>query len=194
MTMNYEISKRNLITAAIAGLSLSVLLNGGKTMADEKPKILNGKIGEFDFLTGSWKIKNQQLKKGSKDEWEYFDGEATVVSILNGLISIEELLIPSKNFYGMGLRALNLETLQWADHWVNAKSGIVGEPMLGNFINGEGIFIVDDMQGDIPVKYISAWDEITKNSCRWYQGTSYDGGKTWEKSWIMQWKRSKKAK
>lgn len=189
--MAQRLSKRELINGAIGALIITSIHKGQNSMAEETKVKKNGKIGEFDFLSGEWKIKNQQLKKGSKTDWEYFDGEATVFSILGGLISIEELRIPSKNFSGMGLRALNLETGVWADHWVNAKSGAVGDPMLGNFVNGDGIFIIDDLQDEKPVKYISAWDMITKDSCRWYQGTSYDGGKTWEKSWIMNWTRVK---
>lgn len=189
MTENF--SKRELINGAIAAIAAASLMTGQKSMADEKTEKKSGKIGEFNFLTGEWKIKNQHVKKGSDTEWDYYDGEATVRSILGGLISVEELRIPSKDFYGMGLRTLNLETGEWADYWVNSKFGIVGDPMLGNFINGEGIFIADDVLNEKPVKYISAWDMITENSCRWYQGVSFDDGKTWEKKWIMHWTRVK---
>ena len=38
------------------------------------PPSPTGKPGDFDFLSGQWKIKNRQLKKGV---WDQFDGERT---------------------------------------------------------------------------------------------------------------------
>ena len=54
--------------------------------------------------------------------------EATVVGILGGIASIEELRIPARGFSGMGLRLLDVEKKIWSDHWVNAKSGVVAVP------------------------------------------------------------------
>jgi hypothetical protein len=84
-----------------------------------------GKPGDFDFLTGEWRIHNKMLDKG---KWIEFAGEATVYGILNGVVSIEELRIPARGFSGMGLRALDVEKKIWSDHWVNSKSGVVTSP------------------------------------------------------------------
>ena len=51
-----------------------------------------GKPGDFDFLTGEWRIHNK-FREGEK--WIEFPGEATVVGILAGIASIEELRIPA---------------------------------------------------------------------------------------------------
>ncbi len=148
-----------------------------------------GKPGDFDFLTGNWKIKNRQKKAGAKD-WEEFPGEATVWAILGGVCSIEELRIPAKNFSGMGLRLLDVEKRVWSDHWVNAKSGVVGTPgVTGSFENGAGIFISEDEESGKPVQYRGLWDGITKISCRWSQAVSRDGGKSWDDLWLMEWTR-----
>ena len=58
-----------------------------------------GKPSDFDFLSGSWKIRNRQLKDGA---WDEFEGEATVHGLLAGVASVEELRIPARNFSGMG--------------------------------------------------------------------------------------------
>ena len=57
-------------------------------------------------------------------------------------------------------------------------------------IDGEGIFIVDDKDSDKPIKVSGIWDRITPTSCRWRQGLSYDDGKTWQYTWLMDWTRA----
>lgn len=146
-----------------------------------------GKPGDFDFLSGEWTIKNRQLKNGT---WENFDGESTVHGILAGVVSVEELRIPSRGFSGMGLRLLDLERKLWADFWVNAKSGVLApSPTWGSFVDGVGTWDADDKEGEQPVIYRGVWDQITPKSCRWYQASSRDGGKSWQQSWVMHWTR-----
>ena len=155
------------------------------------PPTATGKPGDFDFLSGEWRIKNRQLKNG---QWESFDGEATVHGILAGIGSVEELRIPARQFSGMGLRLLDVERRLWADHWVNARSGVLTPPpSWGSFV-GEGGHRVgtwdsDDQDGDTPVIYRGVWDQITPRSCRWFQASSRDGGKSWQESWVMHWTR-----
>jgi hypothetical protein len=146
-----------------------------------------GHPGDFDWLTGDWRIHNRSIVNG---EWLEYPGEATVVGILGGVCSVEELRIPARNFSGMGLRVLDVENRVWSDHWVNARSGVVTTPgQLGSFENGAGIFVTDDVADGAPVKYVGVWDNITPRSCRWRQASSRDGGQTWDQNWIMEWSR-----
>lgn len=150
-----------------------------------------GRPGDFNFLTGAWRIHNRMIRPGAKDEWIEFPGEATVWSILGGTVSIEELRIPARDFSGMGLRLLDAERRIWSDHWVNARSGVVSVPgQEGVFRDGVGTFGADDMDGDRPIKIRGVWDRITPVSCRWFQGVSRDGGRTWFDSWFMDWRRA----
>jgi hypothetical protein len=146
-----------------------------------------GRPGDFDFLTGEWRIHNRSIVNG---EWLEYPGEATVAGILGGVCSVEELRIPARNFSGMGLRLLNVENRVWSDHWVNARAGVISVPgQIGSFENGAGIFVTDDVADGVPVKYVGVWDEITSRSCRWRQASSRDGGQTWDQNWIMEWSR-----
>lgn len=150
----------------------------------------NGKPGEFDFLSGEWRISHRRLKTMGTEDWDFFKGEATCWSILGGVCSIEELRIPARNFSGIGLRLLDVEARVWADHWVNAKSGVLGCPGLnGSFEDGVGTFTADDFDGDKPIQVRGVWDRITKTSCRWHQAVSRDGGKSWDGNWYMDWTR-----
>lgn len=182
-----EPARRTLLQAA-AGMVIGGITATGSAAA-ATPAIPPSKPGEFDFLSGHWSINHRRLK--APNDWDVFQGEATCWSILGGVASIEELRIPARNFSGMGLRLLDGKERRWADFWVNGKSGVLTPPPTwGGFVNGEGIFISDDVDNDNkPIKVRGMWDRITAKSCRWHQGISRDGGATWEENWLMDWTR-----
>jgi hypothetical protein len=169
--------------ALIAAAAMSQAHASGATGTAAAPtKSTSGKReavpGNFEFLTGEWRISNRRRKTAGTEDWDVFPGEASVWSILAGVCSIEELRIPARNFSGMGLRLLDLEKKVWIDHWVNGKSGVVSLPGTeGHFINGEGIFRGEwvDTEKKKNMQVYSAWDRITPDSCRWHQSISSDG-------------------
>jgi hypothetical protein len=140
-----DVQRRNLLQiatgmAALGGLGLSPV-----NAATGNPAA-TGAAGDFDFLSGNWKIQHRQLKN---KKWDLYESEATVYGILGGVASVEELRIPSRNFSGMGLRLLDIERKLWADYWVNSKSGVLGSaPAWGSFSNGVGIWDSADVDGD----------------------------------------------
>lgn len=147
-----------------------------------------GKPGDFDFLSGEWRIKHRFLKEG---QWDQFEGEATVFGLLGGLASVEELRIPARDFSGIGFRLLDLEQHLWADYWINSKNCVLhSPPAWGSFVDGSGAWITEDRDGDQPVLIRGLWDQITPHSCRWHQATSRDGGESWQENWIMEWTRA----
>lgn len=157
-------------------------------VAAEAPAKPRGKPGEFDFLTGQWRIANR--RKLPDGRWDEYPGEATCWSILGGVISVEELRIPARQFSGMGLRTLDLAKGVWSDYWVNAQSGVLGEAgLVGGFEDGVGRFDAEEVVDGRTVRYRGQWDRITPNSCRWQQLSSKDGGATWELHWAMDWTR-----
>ena len=184
-----EPQRRALLQAA-AGLAAagSLALPFAASAAAAKPAA-TGKLGDFDFLSGNWKIKNRQLKNGA---WDSFDSEATVHGILAGVASVEELRIPARNFSGMGLRLLDVDRKLWADYWVSSKTGVLTPPpSWGSFVNGVGSWDSDESDANNqPTIVRGVWDRITANTCRWYQAVSHDNGKTWTKNWLMNWTRA----
>jgi hypothetical protein len=147
----------------------------------------SGGISDFNFLSGTWKISNRRLKG---EDWDEFDGEATVWSVLGGIGSVEELRIPARNFSGCGIRLFDADKKLWADYWVNARNGqLSAAPTWGGFKDSVGTWIADDKDGDTPIKVRGVWDRITPTSCRWHQAISRDEGKTWAANWTMDWTR-----
>lgn len=168
-----------------AGVLLAAGASGGSAASAAKPAA--GRPGEFDWLSGEWKIAHRRLK--APGEWDAFTGEATCWSILAGVGHVEELRIPARNFSGMGLRLLDVDKGVWSDYWVNAKSGVLGREagLTGGFVGGAGVFLADDEDGGKPIKVRGLWDEITGRSHRWSQAISRDGGRTWDDNWVMHW-------
>jgi hypothetical protein len=156
----------------------------------KRPVAPTGRPGEFDFLTGEWRIRNQRLKSAGGDAWDRFESEASCWSILGGIASIEELRIPARQFSGMGLRLFDVEKKIWHELWMNARSGSLSGPgMPGGFHGTEAIFEAEDQDGDKRILVRSVWDRITPRSCRWQQAVSRDEGVSWESNWIMEWER-----
>ena len=188
-----EIQRRRLLQSA-AGLALGQFTRDA--MAAEPVAVPTagktpGKPGDFNFLAGNWNISHRRLKSAAAKEWDEFKGEATCWTILGGIGSVEELRIPARNFSGMGLRLLDVEQRLWSDFWVNAKNGVLTTPgTTGSFENGVGIFISEDTDGKQAITVRGVWDRITANSCRWRQGVSRDGGKSWDDNWLMDWVRA----
>lgn len=175
---------RRTILGSAAGFAIAQVV-AQQAAAAPAPSTAPSDGGDFAFLTGEWKIRHKRLRDG---KWDEFGGEATVYSLLGGIASIEELRIPERNFFGMGVRVFHLKDRKWADHWCSAENGVVNDPMMGDFKDGTGTFIAED--NDAKAIYRGVWDRITSTSCRWHQSSSKDGGKTWEWDWYMDWTRS----
>jgi hypothetical protein len=145
-----------------------------------------GRPGDFAFLDGHCRIRHLKRRGAA---WDRFDGEARCWSILNGVGSVEELLIPARQFSGLGLRLLDVQKGVWNDHWVNAKSGVVGVPGVeGGFEGGVGLFPSTYEDDGKTAHAMGIWDSIAPGQCRWRQVYSADGGRTWQHDWVMHWR------
>ena len=186
----FDENRRRLLLSAAALAAIRVVPEAS-LLAAPPGDPAGARPGEFDFLEGRWKIRHRRLKSPEGSDWDEFPGEATCWTVLVGSGSIEELRIPARGFSGLGIRLIDVERRTWTDFWVNAKSGVLAPPPLtGRFRDGVGTFTAEEEDGGNRVVVRGVWDRITDRSCRWRQGVSKDGGRTWKENWFMDWTRA----
>ncbi len=148
---------------------------------------------DFDFLFGRWQIENERLPKHFQgfETWERFKATGEAKPILGGIGNLDDF-VPENwrpGFIGMTLRLFNPTTQQWSIYWMSNQTGKLEPSVIGGFQDGVGIFEGDDVLEGRPIRVRFIWSEITATSAVWEQEFSDDAGKTWEKNWIMRFKR-----
>jgi hypothetical protein len=163
--------------------------------ANAKPtatKKENDGRSDFDFLMGSWQVRNRRLHerlKGSMD-WEEFDATNLARPLVGGIGNEDEFVTEHDGGATcMSFRFFNPTSGQWSIYWINGHRGFLEPPVVGGFVGGEGIFSGADTHAGraILVRYV--WSRVQTPTPRWEQAFSADGGRTWETNWIMDFRR-----
>jgi hypothetical protein len=112
---------------------------------------------------------------------------------MDGRANVEDHLFnkPTGVTRGVGLRAYNPRTAQWAIWWIDGRDpfGALDPPVIGRFDSGVGTFYSDGALDGKPTRTRFLWSQITSTSAHWEQAYSTDAGKTWETNWIMDFRR-----
>jgi hypothetical protein len=149
---------------------------------------------DFDFLHGSWNVRNRYLKQRLQHctDWVEFDARSDVEPLLNGFGQIDRYsaLRNGSPVEGITLRLFNPQTGEWSLYWADTvRPGVLLPPMVGRF-NGEvGEFLGDEAVDGKPVLCRFYWTRSADGRPRWEQAFSDDGGKTWETNWVMTFTR-----
>lgn len=154
----------------------------------------NNAPSDFDFVIGNWLVKHRKLKDRLTGcgEWAEFDGLSSTQKILGGFGNIEDnhLFFPEASVRAAALRSYNAETGQWSIWWLDGRfPGSLDVPVVGNFVDGVGVFLADDVLNGRPIKVRFTWTVPILDSPLWEQAFSADGGETWETNWIMAFTR-----
>ncbi|MEQ1595029.1 MAG: hypothetical protein ABL985_08010 [Casimicrobium sp.] len=156
---------------------------------------------DFDFLFGDWIVRNRRLPnplEGS-DAWETFEATQRCQPLPGGIGNYDNFIAESwrPGYVGMSLRIFNPTTRRWSIYWLNnrdggidAATGALSVPVVGEFQNGVGVFEADDVFGGKPIRVRYTWSHISDTSARWQQAFSVDRGQTWEVNWIMEMTRN----
>ena len=143
---------------------------------------------DFDFEIGTWKTHVDRLKgplTGST-EWTTLDGITTVRKVWGGRANLVELAAdgPAGHFEGLSLRLYNPATGQWSLNFASSRGGTLSPPTIGRFTNGRGEFYSQESLDGRAIFVRFVITVITRDSCRFEQAFSDDGGKTWEVNWV----------
>lgn len=143
---------------------------------------------DFDFCFGSWKTHIRHLRNPltGSTTWDDLEGTVVVRPIWGGRANLDELEVdgPAGHIEEMTLYLYNPQTHQWNLTGADSSDGTLGRPMYGEFKNGRGEFIDQEMFKGKAILVRNIWSEVTPNSHRFEQAFSNDGGKTWEPHWI----------
>jgi len=155
---------------------------------------------DFDFFLGEWRVANRKLadplaEAAGSGEWLEFGATARVEPILAGLGNHNTYSAPDfpgcPGFHGFALRLFDLGTGLWRIWWASTMGcGRLDTPVVGRFRDGWGRFECDDRLGGREAKVRFDWKDITPSSARWEQSFSFDGGRTFETDWIMEFTRA----
>lgn len=143
---------------------------------------------DFDFEIGTWKTHVRRLAHPltGSTTWTEYDGTSVVRKILGGRANMVELTMdgPAGHFEGLSLRLYNPQAQQWSLNFSNLAGGTLGTPTVGEFRDGRGEFYDQETLDGRAILVRFVISEIRKDSCRFEQAFSADGGKTWEVNWI----------
>jgi len=162
-------------------------------VSSQQPSQSHDGSHDFDFNFGVWKTHITRLQHplaGSRT-WVEYDGTSDVSEIWNGKASLFELEAtgPAGHIEGVGLRLYNPKSHQWSLNWASSRDGVIGKPMVGEFVHGQGQFYdQEDFQGR-SILDRNGFSDIKPDSSRFEQAFSDDGGKNWETNWIMTFTR-----
>lgn len=150
--------------------------------------------GDFDFFIGHWRVHHRRLNErlAACADWTEFEGSCETRKILGGLGNMDDnfLELPGDAYRAVTLRTYNPDTGQWSIWWLDGRSpGTLDVPVVGRFENGVGTFYTDDQFKGRPIRIRFRWSMPAKDSPRWEQAFTADGGANWETNWIMNFTR-----
>lgn len=152
--------------------------------SDHLPKVTS----DFDFLTGTWLVRNRRLRErlAGCTDWDEFDYTFEARTHLNGLVSIDEGAVPLPAPHrGMTFRTFDIASGEWLLHWFDSRTPKMDTgPMRGRFEDSPrgrvGDFVADDIHQGIAILCRFRWTVLGSRSATWEQAFSTDGGATWE--------------
>jgi hypothetical protein len=152
---------------------------------------------DFDFNLGTWKthISHLQNPLTGSTTWTTLDGIVVVRKVWDGRAQLEEIEADGStgHFEGLTLFLYNPQSHQWSLNFANSNDGTMGQPSIGEFKNGRGEFLDQELFNGRAILVRQVWSDVTSDSHRFEQSFSGDGAKTWEPNFIAVLTREKQA-
>ena len=171
-----------LVAFALAGASVSAQQPPAQTPARRDGQ------HDFDFNIGKWKTHVRRLVKPltGSTTWMEYEGTTVVRKVWDGRANLAELEAdgPAGHLQVLSLRLYDPASGQWSLNSANSRGGGMSVPTVGEFKNGRGEFYDFESFNGRMILVRNVWLDISKDSGRFEQSFSEDGGKTWEVNWV----------
>jgi len=175
-----------------AFLIASLGLLTGSGLSAQFPAVVEQRLPpearQFDFWIGTWSV-NLRIHQRDLSWMDEVQAEARIYSILRGKAVLE--LWDGGGIKGTSLRYFDTarkKWVMWLDWPGRNRSGSFR--MEGAFRHGRVAFEATRLEpdgGEVLTRY--TFSDITRNSLRWDDAFSRDGGRTWSHNWIMEFTR-----
>ncbi|WP_276483336.1 hypothetical protein [Paraflavitalea pollutisoli] len=150
-------------------------------------------FSDFDFLIGSWQVRNVKLKTrlNGCTEWVEFVATQELRTVLFGQGNIDHFRTDffGKPFEGLTLRLFNPLTRLWSIYWADSNAVTLDAPVSGSFQDYIGYFFTRDSFEGKPIIMQFRWDATNPEEPVWSQAFSADNGQSWEWNWYMYFSR-----
>jgi hypothetical protein len=147
---------------------------------------------DFDFLTGTWRVRHRKLRSrltGCTD-WDELESAFVARTHMNGLVSIDEgplVGVDGTSYRGMTFRTYDVGAGEWVLHWLDSRYLAMDRtPVRGRFVDGVGDFLAEDHHDGTPIIVRYRWTVLGEDKATWEQAFSTDDGTTWEVNWEME--------
>ena len=148
---------------------------------------------DFDYLIGSWNIRNRTLKEplAGSDEWKefYATQEFRLVLLGQGNVDIFHTELDGKLFEGLTVRLFDPHTRLWTIYWADSNAMKLDGGKVGSFDGDEGEFFGREVVADKDVIVKFHWDKRDLEAPIYSRAFSADAGRTWEWNWYSNFSR-----
>lgn len=153
----------------------------------------NSSKHDFDFLIGSWKIRNRRLKEplSGRDDWVEFDANQDLRPILHGSgnFDIFSTELDGKPFEGFTLRLFDPKTRLWTVYWADSEAMKLDGGKVGSFDGDSGDFFAREVFAGRNGIVRFHWDKRNPDAPVYSAAFSVDEGQTWEWNWYSYFER-----
>ena len=175
-------------SAAMTALTIAVgLFCSACPAGAQLPAARNGSH-DFDFEIGAWRTHVSRLLHPltGSSSWVDYDGTSVVRKVWGGRANLLELDVkgPAGRIEALNLRLYDPNAHQWSLSFANSAAGTLVQPTVGGFRDGRGEFYDQETLDGRAIFNRFVVTCPTRDSCRFEQAFSADGGKSWETNWI----------
>jgi hypothetical protein len=143
---------------------------------------------DFDWEIGTWDTQLKRLRQplSGKTEWLDYAGTSVIKPLMDKRANVVELDVrgAAGQITGVSLRLYQPASGQWTLNFANLANGLLTDPMVGAFHQGQGTFYGQDTVDGRMVFVRFLIIPVSKDQWRFEQAYSADGGKNWETNWI----------
>jgi hypothetical protein len=144
---------------------------------------------DFDWDVGAWKVHMKRLLHPltGSTTWAEYQGTDVVRKVWDGRANLGEVEVdgPAGHLELLTLRLYNPQAHQWSINIASSAAGSLAPPAIGEFKDGRAEFYDQEPYNGKTILVRLGISDITKDSCRFDQAFSTDGGRTWEVNLIV---------